>query len=145
MQEPAAVVEAAGAPFAWTVRVYYEDTDAGGVVYHAGYLRFLERARTEWLRSRGVAQAQLAASDGVIFAVTELDLQFLHPARLDDELRVGCRLERIGGASLRFSQDVVRIADNQPIASAQVRAACLAAGTFRPRPIPRNLLVELSR
>ncbi len=139
------MAEPVGAPFEWTVRVYWEDTDAGGVVYHAGYLRFLERARSEWLRSRGIAQARLSASDGVLFAVTQMDLKFLHPARLDDELRVSCRLDQLGGASMRFSQDVVRIADNHPIVRAQVRAACLAAGTFRPRPIPKNLLAELSR
>ena len=139
------MAEPVGAPFEWTVRVYWEDTDAGGVVYHAGYLRFLERARSEWLRSCGIAQAPLAASDDVLFAVTEIDVKFLQPARLDDELRVSCRLGELGGASLRFSQDVVRIADNQPIARAKVRVACLAAGTFRPRPIPKNLLAELSR
>ncbi len=139
------MAEPIGAPFDWTLRVYYEDTDAGGVVYHAGYLRFLERARSEWLRSRGVAQSQLVASAGVLFAVTEIGLEFLHPARLDDELRVSCRLDELGGASMRFSQDVVRIADNQPIVRARVRAACLAAGTFRPQPIPKNLLAELHR
>lgn len=128
------------APFTWRVRVYWEDTDAGGVVYHAGYLRFLERARTEWLRAAGVDQSRLAAEHGLVFAVTEVDLRFLAPARLDDELLVSCAVEEIGGASLRFSQDAVRIADNRPIVAARVRAACLAAGTFRPRPIPRHLL-----
>ena len=128
------------APFTWRVRVYWEDTDAGGVVYHAGYLRFLERARTEWLRAAGVDQSRLAAEHGLVFAVTEVDLRFLAPARLDDELLVSCAVEEIGGASLRFSQDAVRVSDNRAIVAARVRAACLAAGTFRPRAIPRHLL-----
>ena len=139
------MVEPTAASFDWTVRVYYEDTDAGGVVYHAAYLCYLERARTEWLRSRGIEQSQLAREAGVVFAVTEVELKFLHPARLDDELRVGCRIEKVGGASLRFSQDVVRVKDNRPLIAARVRVACLAAGTFRPRPIPNQLLVELPR
>lgn len=141
------MAEPAGAAFTWRVRVYWEDTDAGGVVYHAGYLRFLERARTEWLRAAGVAQSQLAVDRGLVFAVTEMDLRFLAPARLDDQLAVSCRLDEIGGASLRFSQDIVRIADNVAIVAARVRAACLGAGTFRPRPIPKDLisLPELRR
>ncbi len=141
------MAEPAGDAFAWRVRVYWEDTDAGGVVYHAGYLRFLERARTEWLRAAGVEQSRLAAERGVVFAVTEMDLRFLAPARLDDELAVSCRLDEAGGASLRFSQHIVRIADNVAIVAAHVRAACLAAGNFRPRPIPKDLIAlpELRR
>lgn len=131
--------------FAWPVRVYYEDTDAGGVVYHAGYLRFLERARTEWLRAGGVSQSALAAERRLLFAVTEMDLRFLAPARLDDALQVTCRLDEARGASLRFSQDVVRIADNRTLVAARVRAACLAADSFRPRPLPQDLLAELCR
>jgi acyl-CoA thioester hydrolase len=141
------VADPTGAAFSWPVRVYWEDTDAGGVVYHAGYLRFLERARTEWLRAAGIEQSRLAAERGLVFAVTEMDLRFVAPARLDDALAVSCRLDEIGGASLRFSQDIVRIADNVAIVGARVRAACLAAGTFRPRPIPKDLIVppELRR
>ncbi|MFN9730666.1 MAG: tol-pal system-associated acyl-CoA thioesterase [Pseudomonadota bacterium] len=128
------------APFTWRVRVYWEDTDAGGVVYHAAYLRFLERARSEWLRAAGIDQSRLASEQRLLFAVTEADLRFLAPARLDDELQVSCVVERVGGASLRFSQDAVRLADNRHVLSARVRAACLAAGTFRPRPVPSHLL-----
>jgi acyl-CoA thioester hydrolase len=134
------VAEPIHAPFTWRVRVYWEDTDAGGVVYHAGYLRFLERARSEWLRAAGVEQSRLASEHGLVFAVTEADLRFLAPARLDDELAVSCVVEEIGRASLRFSQDAVRVSDNRRIVAARVRAACLEAGSFRPRPIPTHLL-----
>lgn len=134
------MAEPVDATFTWRVRVYWEDTDAGGVVYHAAYLRFLERARSEWLRAAGVEQSRLAADHGLVFAVADLEIRFLAPARLDDELRVSCRLDEVGGASLRFSQDAVRIADNRPIVAARVRAACLAAGTFRPKPLPRHLI-----
>lgn len=139
------MAEANTPAFGWPLRVYYEDTDAGGVVYHAGYLCFLERARTEWLRSRGIEQSLLAAEHQTLFAISKVDIAFLIPARLDDQLLVTCQPERIGGASLWFSQDVVRVRDNQILARARVRAACLSAGTFRPRPIPKHLLPELCR
>jgi acyl-CoA thioester hydrolase len=137
-------VTAAGGPepdavFCWPVRVYWEDTDAGGVVYHARYLHFLERARTEWLRSLGIDQSRLASERGILFAVTAMDLRFLAPARLDDELVVGVRLARRRPASLEFSQHLARRRDNSPILSAGVRVACLDAASFRPRPIPEDL------
>jgi len=129
-----------GAPeFHWPVRVYWEDTDAGGVVYHARYLHFLERARTEWLRSLGVDQSRLASERGILFAVTALDLRFHAPARLDDELVVGVRLARRRPASLEFRQHLARRRDNCAIISANVRAACLDAIRFRPRPIPADV------
>jgi acyl-CoA thioester hydrolase len=133
--------EQAGA-FAWPIRVYYEDTDAGGVVYHAGYLRFLERARTEWLRAQGVDQSRLAAEHGVLFAVVAMELVFRAPARLDDELLATCVLTRCGGASLEFSQQLVRARDDALLVSAQVRAACLEASSFKPRPIPEQVVLE---
>lgn len=130
------------AHFEWAVRVYWEDTDAGGVVYHARYLQFLERARTEWLRSLGIDQSRLASERGILFAVTAMDLRFRSPARLDDELFVGVRLERRRPASLEFSQHLVRQRDNSLILTAGVRAACLDAATFRPRAIPDDLISE---
>lgn len=130
------------ADFEWPVRVYWEDTDAGGVVYHARYLHFLERARTEWLRSLGIEQSILAAERGILFAVTAMELRFLAPARLDDELFAGVRLVRRRPASLEFSQHLARRRDNRPILSAGIRAACLDAATFRPRPIPEDLFPE---
>jgi acyl-CoA thioester hydrolase len=129
-------------PFTFPIRVYYEDTDAGGVVYHAGYVRFIERARTEYLRARGIGQARLTQELGLIFVVTELALKFLKPARLDDELLASCVLTERGGASLRFSQQLVRPRDNAVLVEADVRAACLTAADFRPHRIPRDLPLE---
>jgi len=128
--------------FTWPIRVYYEDTDAGGVVYHASYLRFLERARTEFLRAHGVAQAALAASAGRIFVIVSMDMRFHAPARLDDELLAGCVLRRRGGASLDFTQELHRTPDGLLLVSASVRAACLDAKTFRPAPLPDHLLAN---
>lgn len=128
--------------FSWPVRVYYEDTDAGGVVYHANYLRYLERARTEWLRSRGVMQSELSGARGLVFAVAAIEIRFLGPARLDDELLVTCELVERRAASLRFRQQLIRVSDNAPLLEARVRAACLDAEKFRPRPIPDDLILE---
>ncbi len=128
--------------FAWPIRVYYEDTDAGGVVYHAGYLRFLERARTEWLRAHGIDQSRLTAEHGVLFAVVGMELAFRAPARLDDELLATCVLSGRGGASLEFSQQLVRPRDDALLVSARVRAACLEASSFRPRGIPEHVVLE---
>src|ERR1044071_2877812 len=97
--------------FIWTVRVYYEDTDASGVVYHAAYLRFLERARTEWLRALGQGQEQLRQARGLAFTVANMQIDFLKPARLDDELDVGVAVEQIRGASVRFAQTLHRRQD----------------------------------
>jgi acyl-CoA thioester hydrolase len=127
------------ASFSWPIRVYWEDTDGGGVVYHAGYLRFLERARTEWLRSLGIEQEALRRTRDVVFAVRSVQLDFLAPARLDDELLATVELTAVRGASLGFRQSVRRRADGAELVRAAVRAACLAASTFRPRPLPTGL------
>jgi acyl-CoA thioester hydrolase len=121
----------------WPVRVYYEDTDAGGVVYHASYLRYLERARTEWLRALGYAQTQLKQEQSLVFTVVGMTLQFLKPARLDDLLQVRSQVQVSGGASVQFEQQILRDADQ--IVSASVRVACLDAVTFRPRRLPAAL------
>ena len=126
--------------FSWPIRVYWEDTDGGGVVYHAGYLRFLERARTEWLRSVGISQEALRQAQDVVFAVRSVQMDFLAPARLDDELVATVELTAVRGASLAFRQSVVRVADGAELVRATVRAACLTASTFRPRAIPDGLL-----
>ncbi|HET7843717.1 MAG TPA: tol-pal system-associated acyl-CoA thioesterase [Xanthomonadales bacterium] len=126
--------------FAWPIRVYFEDTDAGGVVFHASYVNFLERARTEWLRARGVSQRTLAAERGLLFAIAGLEVRFREPARLDDELLATCELTRKGGASLEFRQQIIRRMDNAVLADARVRAACLDAASFRPRPLPEDLV-----
>ena len=114
-------------PFVWKVRVYWEDTDAGGVVYHSRYLNFFERARTEWLRSLGVHQAKLAEEDNAIFAIRHMDIDFAQAARLDDELDVTVHSVNAGGVRMTFSQDMTRCSDGQRIASANLIAVCLKA------------------
>jgi acyl-CoA thioester hydrolase len=129
-------------PVDWAVRVYYEDTDAGGVVYHAGYLRYLERARTEWLRSLGYSQALLKAEESLVFTVVSMQLEFLKPARLDDLLCVRSRATLAGGASVAFEQEILR-GESERILAAQVRVACLDAGSFRPQRLPATLREHL--
>jgi acyl-CoA thioester hydrolase len=121
----------------WAVRVYYEDTDAGGVVYHAGYLRYLERARTEWLRQLGYSQARLKQEESLLFTVVSMQMEFLRPARLDDLLSVRSDALLSGGASVGFSQQVLR--GEEILLTAQVKVACLDAGSFRPRRLPAAL------
>jgi acyl-CoA thioester hydrolase len=126
------------------VRVYYEDTDAGGVVYHTGYIRFFERARTEWLRAIGYSQQKLAEEAGVLFTVVDLAVRFVKPARLDDMLEVLARPEITGGASLRFVQEI-RNAAGELLAEGQVRVACVAAGTLKPRRLPADLAARMAQ
>ena len=126
--------------FSWPIRVYWEDTDGGGVVYHANYLRFFERARSEWLRTLGIGQEALRANDDVVFALRSVRLEFLAPARLDDELLATVELLERGRASLRFAQSLLRPADGARLVEAEVRVACLTASTFRPRGIPAGLI-----
>lgn len=129
--------------FEWPVRVYYEDTDAGGVVFYANYLRFMERARTEWLRALGFEQDRLREQEGVLFAVTEVALRYLTPARFNDLLVVRSRVVHKGGASLEFAQEVVRRADESVCCTGRVRVACLDAASLRPRRLPSALLSAL--
>ena len=131
------------ANFVWPVRVYYEDTDAGGVVYYANYLRFLERARTEWLRALGVGQTQLMESTGLAFAVRSLNAEYLKSARLDDELEVVSALESLGRAQLRFAQRIDR--DGETLFTAGVRVACLDLRRGRAAPMPAELYEKLKQ
>jgi acyl-CoA thioester hydrolase len=117
------------------VRVYWEDTDAGGLVYHASYLRFLERGRTEMLRTLGVAQSTLLAEGGVAFVVRRMAIEFRRPARLDDLLLVETAAARVGGASLLLDQAIRR--DGDLLIEAEVTCACLRAG--RPVRLPQAL------
>jgi acyl-CoA thioester hydrolase len=133
----------AAADFAWPVRVYYEDTDAGGIVFYANYLKFFERARTEWLRARGVDQARLGDETGVIFIVRGATLDYHAPARLDDLLAITCRVERLGRASLDFEQQAW-LGDTL-LASAHVRIGCVARTTIRPAAVPPPVLDALRR
>jgi acyl-CoA thioester hydrolase len=120
--------------FAWRTRVYWEDTDGGGVVYYANYLKFMERARTEWLRSLGHSQQQIAQQSGLVFAVAEAHVHYRRPARLDDELAISCEPVPEGRASIRFRQRISR--GDTVIAEGEVRVVCVDAKSFRPRALP---------
>ncbi|TNJ35458.1 tol-pal system-associated acyl-CoA thioesterase [Arenimonas terrae] len=125
------------APFSFPIRVYWEDTDAGGVVYHASYVRFLERARTEWLRAQGVGQQALRESEDLVLVIRDMTLDFHKPAKLDDELLVSVVMTERRKASLLIEQEVSR--GDQALVRATVRVACLVASSFRPRPLPEWL------
>jgi acyl-CoA thioester hydrolase len=130
--------------FVWQARVYWEDTDAGGIVYYANYLRYLERARTEWLRANGVWQRALEQEAGVIFTVVDLQARYRLPARLDDLLWISCETSRDGGASLLFVQRVWRErVEGELLLTASCRAACLDAKTLKPRRLPVSVLDAL--
>lgn len=127
--------------FSLPLRIYWEDTDAGGVVYHAQYVAFCERARSEWMRHRGFGQVDVRERFGVVFAVRAMQMDFRAPARLDDAVTVTARLAECRGASAVFAQDVRR--DGEALVTARVRVASLDAATFRPRAIPDALLALL--
>ena len=130
--------------FQWGVRVYYEDTDSGGVVYYANYLRFMERARTEWMRSLGFEQDRLLQERGLLFAVRSASIDYLRPARFNDRLDVSVDVRRCGRASLTLDQAVLRHGEaGAPLCTGTLRIACLEAGTFRPQPIPDSILKEI--
>lgn len=129
--------------FSWPVRVYYEDTDLGGVVYYANYLRFLERARTEWLRALGFEQTELAAVHGVVFVVRSITLEYLKPARFDDELEVTVDVGETGASRIEVSQRVRRGADD--LVEAQVALACVNTASFKPVRIPGPVSAALGR
>ena len=120
--------------FTWQVRIYYEDTDAGGIVFYANYLKFFERARTEWLRATGVNQQLLAEQDGAIFVVKRASIDYQAPAKLDDVLDLTLTIEKLGHASIQFAQQAWH--GDTLLASAQVRVGCVDAHTLRPRPVP---------
>ncbi|MDD3609262.1 MAG: tol-pal system-associated acyl-CoA thioesterase [Halothiobacillaceae bacterium] len=136
--------------FSWPVRVYYEDTDAGGVVFYANYLKFYERARTEYLRTLGFEQDRLAADDGVLFVVSRVVVEYKRPARFNDLLQVTARPLSVGRASLQFEQEILRgdaaTANDGPrvLSTASVRIACVDALTLRPRPMPVSMQELLS-
>ena len=121
-------------------RIYWEDTDAGGVVYYANYLKFMERCRTEWLRALGIDQHRLRAERQMQFAVVSVTVDFLRPALLDDEIIVTAELQRLAGATILFKQTILR-GDAQLI-DAATRVACLDSGSLKPRAIPKDLFTE---
>jgi acyl-CoA thioester hydrolase len=146
-------------PFVWRARVYWEDTDGGGIVYYANYLKFLERARTEWLRALGFSQDQLARDEGFVFTVVNLTVDYKRPARLDDELSITCVPKTTRAASIRFAQRVYRgaiptnergefvtdtAAAENLLIEAEVRVACVDAKALRPRRMPDFMLTILA-
>ena len=120
--------------FTWPVRVYYEDTDAGGIVFYANYLKFFERARTEWLRALGIGQRALLQEQGALFVVKKTTVDYHAPAQLDDELKLTLGIEKIGRASVHFTQQAWR--GEQLLASAAVKVGCVDAASLRPRALP---------
>jgi acyl-CoA thioester hydrolase len=136
----------AGSVFTFPVRVYWEDTDAGGIVFYVNYLKFFERARTEWLRAKGVGQRALKDEVGGMFVVSETQVRYLRPARLDDALLVTVRVERFGAASLLLAQQVLD--SDTPgaavLCEGQIRIGWVDAATLRPARIPPSLLEHIA-
>jgi len=127
-------------PFFWPIRVYYEDTDSGGVVYYANYLRFFERARTEWLRAAGFEQDELAARHGVVFVVRSLKIEYLRPSLFNDTLQVSVELVKVGASQILVAQRVMR--GDETLVMAEVQLACVNAGTFKPVRIPKAIITR---
>lgn len=127
--------------FNWQVRVYYEDTDAGGIVFYANYLKFFERARTEWLRALGVQQQALLEADGTAFVVKNVTLDYHGAARLDDELVIRTSVEKLGRASVQFVQQAWR--GDLLLNTANVKVGCVDTTTMRPRPLPEHVAAKM--
>ncbi|MFZ3087352.1 MAG: tol-pal system-associated acyl-CoA thioesterase [Methylotenera sp.] len=123
--------------FTWPIRVYYEDTDAGGVVYHSNYLNFMERARTEWLRSLGFEQPQVKAELGIIIVVHSLSVDFKSPAYFNDMLEIHCQITKVGRGSIEMEQKITR--EHALLIKAEVKLAFVNADTFKPVGIPANM------
>jgi len=130
--------------FIWPVRVYYEDTDNGGVVYYANYLKFMERARTEWLRDQGVEQDDLIREHDLIFAVRSAQVEYRKPARFNQLLNVSATVAKKGGVSITFEHKITPAEDNNVLlCEGQIRIVSLSASTFAPKPLPETLSMEI--
>jgi acyl-CoA thioester hydrolase len=127
------------------VRVYWEDTDAGGIVYYANYLKFMERARTEWLRALGIEQGPLQADHGMIFVIVDTQVQFKKPARYGDALTVTAEIKEHTRATLSFTQEIRRSQDvpGELLVTGDIRVACLDATLHKPRGLPKMLVEKL--
>lgn len=123
--------------FTWPVRVYYEDTDAGGIVFYANYLKFFERARTEWLRAAGIGQQDLIDSDNAGFVVKSATIDYHAPARLDDEIMLTLAIEKLGRASVQFAQKAYK--GDQLLVEASVKVGCVDLASVRPRSLPDHV------
>ena len=131
--------------FTWTIRVYYEDTDAGGVVFYANYLKFFERARTEWLRTAGVSQQLMTETHGVMFVVKSTAVDYHAPAKLDNELKLSVVVEKMGRASVQFIQQAWRIDGEREelLATGRIKVGCVDALRFKPSEIPQDILQRI--
>jgi acyl-CoA thioester hydrolase len=131
--------------FSWPIRIYYEDTDTGGVVFYANYIKFFERARTEWLRAAGVSQQALTQTHGVMFVVKSTAVDYHAPAKLDDELKLTVVVERLGRASVQFLQEAWRISGGEEklLATGQIKVGCVDTISFRPSVIPDEVLKKI--
>ena len=127
--------------FNWTVRVYYEDTDAGGIVFYANYLKFFERARTEWLRALDVSQQQMADEHGAIFVVKSASVDYHAPAKLDDVITLTLSIEKLGRASVLFVQHAS--SGDALLASARVKVGCVDRAGLKPRPLPDAVAAKM--
>jgi acyl-CoA thioester hydrolase len=132
--------------FSWNIRVYYEDTDTGGVVFYANYLKFFERARTEWLRASGINQRSMTESYGVMFVVKSTAVDYHAPAKLDDELKLTVVVEKLGRASVQFVQEAWRINSAQPelLSTGRIKVGCVDTIRFRPSTIPNEVVAKIT-
>lgn len=131
--------------FSWKARIYYEDTDVSGVVYHANYLRYFERCRSEWLRAVGYGQQQLMDELGIAFTIASVNIHYQVPARLDDLVEAQLQVAHLGRASLRFEQQLLRCSDAERLCSAAVKIACIDMAQFRPCAVPQPILEAIHR
>jgi acyl-CoA thioester hydrolase len=127
--------------FSWSIRVYFEDTDAGGIVYYANYLKFVERARTEWLRTHGLEQNTLSRDENLFFVVRKTSADYFKPARLDDTLEVSVSVERLGQVAVEFYQEIRR--NDEVLVECHTKVACVSAKTLRPVAIPSHIRQNL--
>jgi len=127
--------------FSWPIRVYYEDTDSAGVVYYANYLKFIDRARTEWLRAAGFEQHDIAAQHQAVFVVRAVTIEYLKPALFNDSLQATVELAKVGNSQIVLVQRVLRAGEE--LATAEVRVVCVNAATFRPVRIPKTIITKI--
>ena len=128
-------------PFKWSVRIYFEDTDSGGVVYHSNYLNFMERARTEWLRSLELNQADLKKKDKIMFVVANVNIDYKKAARFNDELDIETSIDKIGASRVDLTQNIMKNSDLYT--SAKVVIACIHSETFKPQRIPKLIKQQM--
>jgi acyl-CoA thioester hydrolase len=135
-----------GSAFRWPLRVYYEDTDAGGIVFYANYLKFFERARTEWLRAAGVGQQQLSSETKCMFVVKSTSIDYHAPAKLDDRLEISVEIQKLGRASVLFTQEAWCMNNHDPVllCTGSIRVGCVDMTSLRPAGIPAAVFRKIS-